>query len=320
MSAGRHPLADGLPEPWAVEWGEDPHGVFMGFAVGSVVQRLRWVPPGTFLMGSPEHEAGRHDDEGPQHRVTLTEGLWLADTPVTQALWEAVTGENPSRFASPERPVEQVSWDDCQQFIARLNALVPGLDARLPTEAEWEYACRAGTETATWAGDLEILGQNDAPVLDAIAWYGGNSGHGFELADGYDSSGWPEKQYDHTRAGTRPVKGKQPNPLGLYDMLGNVYECCEDRWGAYHGAPATDPTGPSSGSYRVIRGGSWLSYARLVRAAIRFAYAPVVRVDSLGLRLARGQSRTRGAEPAEPGTHRVPQARDAGRGPGPAQK
>ena len=105
VAPGPHPLADGLPEPWAVEWGEDWYGPFMGFAVGTVWQRLRWVPPGKFMMGSPEGEAGRYDDEG-QHEVELRSGLWLADTPVTQALWRAVMGNNPSRFVSSDRPVE----------------------------------------------------------------------------------------------------------------------------------------------------------------------------------------------------------------------
>ena len=151
MTPSLHPLADGLPEPWAAEWGEDRFGPFMSFAVGGVVQRMRWIPPGTFLMGSPEGEAGRYDDEGPQHEVELRHGLWLGETPCTQALWQAVMGGNPSSFVHEDRPVEQVSWDDCQSFLGRLDALVPGIEARLPTEAEWEYACRGGTTSATWA-------------------------------------------------------------------------------------------------------------------------------------------------------------------------
>jgi len=265
-------------------------GVFVGFAVGDVAQRLRWIPPGSFVMGSPESEAGRYDDEG-QHEVTLTEGCWLGETPVTQALWQAVMGANPSRFKSADRPVEQVSWDDCQQLVKALNDMVPGLEARLPTEAEWEHACRAGTTTATWAGDLEILGRNNAPLLDSIAWYGGNCGVDFELADGWDTTGeyWEEKQYDFSRGGTHPVGRKEPNPLGLYDMLGNVYEWCADWYGPYQAEPVTDPRGPDVGASRVVRGGGWVSIARYVRAAYRGWDHPADRYGNLGLRLARGQ-------------------------------
>ncbi len=287
---GRHPLVDGLPPDWAAEWGEDPYGVLVGFAVGEVVQRMRWIGPGTFTMGSPDSEAGRLDREGLQHEVTLTKGYWLGDTPVTQALWKAVMGgDNPSRFQSDDRPVEQVSWKDCERFVGRLNELVPGMEARLPTEAEWEHACRAGKQTATWLGDLEILGANNAPLLDEIAWYGGNSGHHFDLEEGAESSGWPEKQYPHTRAGTRPVGQKQPNPFGLYDMLGNVYEWCADWYGPYANEPVCDPRGPDEGSDRVVRGGSWYSHARGVRAALRLWGPPSGRNDYLGFRLARGQ-------------------------------
>jgi formylglycine-generating enzyme required for sulfatase activity len=166
---------------------------------------------------------------------------------------------------------------------------VPGLAPRLPTEAEWEYACRAGTETATYAGAIEILGENNAPILDAIAWYGGNSGVGFALENGVGSSGWSNKQHEHTQAGTRKVAAKEPNPWGLYDMLGNVYEWCEDWYGSYDAVEVTDPTGPDWGTYRVYRGGSWLSSARLVRAACRNRLAPSLRWFDQGFRLARGQ-------------------------------
>lgn len=300
-----HPLSNGLAESWAVEWGEDRFGAFTGFGVpdSEVVQRLRWIPPGRFLMGSPENETGRYDNEGPQHRVKITRGFWLGDTPVTQALWQAVMGNNPSEFKSPDRPVEQVSWDDCQVFLVRVNALVPGLDARLPTEAEWEYACRGGTTGATWAGELDLRGENNAPVLDAIAWYGGNSGQGFELDDGYDSIDWPERQYPHMRAGTRPVRGRRANPYGLYDMLGNVYQWCADWYDVYNatstGSRMIDPCGPESGSSRVYRGGSWFSDARGVRAANRLADDPGDRNSHLGFRLARcqGKGPVRRAEP-----------------------
>jgi len=123
IDAGWHPLADGLPPEWATAWGEDLFGVYVAFTVGEVDQRMRWIPPGRFLMGSPEDEKGRSKEEGQQHAVTLAEGFWLFDTPCTQALWEAVMGQqsNPSRFKSPIRPVEQVSFDDVQAFMRRLN-------------------------------------------------------------------------------------------------------------------------------------------------------------------------------------------------------
>ena len=188
--------------------------------------------------------------------------------------------------------MEQVGWEDCQQFFERLDARLPELGAGFPTEAQWEYACRAGTERATWLGDLEILGESNAPLLDEIAWYGGNSGLHFDLENGWDSSKWAETQYPHTRAGTRDVGQKCPNPWGLYDMLGNVWECCSDYWSdAYPGGPRTDPAGPEEGAERVLRGGSWNAHARLVRAAFRLRDYPGVRTHYLGFRLSRGPGR-----------------------------
>jgi formylglycine-generating enzyme required for sulfatase activity len=297
---------------WASAIGRDRFGLWCEIAVEpkrggeSVIQRLRWILPGRFWMGSPEEETrglakndNEHewfDAEHPRHLVTLTEGYWLFDTPCTQALWEAVMEKNPSRFQSPTRPVEQVSWDDAQDFLARVNARIPGLDLMLPSEAQWEYACRAGTETAIYTGALDILGQCNAPALDPIAWYAGNSGVDFELDNGYDSSGWPEKQYPHTKAGTRPVKLKRANPWGLYDMLGNVWEWCQDGMRNYDAEAQTNPTGSlEAGASRVLRGGSWFNGARYVRAAYRSAYRPDDRLDFIGFRCAR----VRG-EPGQP--------------------
>jgi len=289
-----HPLADGNPPDWAGEWGHDRFGVFVGFTLGEVTQTLRWIPPGQFHMGSPESEDGRFDREGPQHWVSLERGYWLFDTPCTQALWERVMGENPSRFQTPKRPVERVSWDQAQAFIEAINSRVPGLGLSLPSEAQWEYACRAGTDTAIYTGGLEIKGDNNAPALDPIAWYGGNSGEGFDLDEGEDSSGWPEKQYPHKKAGTRKVALKEPNPWGLYDMLGNVWEWVEDDWhGDYNGAPGDgrpwtgDPG--DRGAERVVRGGGWRLSARHVRAASRYRLQPDDRDDILGFRCARVQ-------------------------------
>ena len=279
----RHPLKDGRAPAWAAAWGEDRYGAFAAFAVGPpdkpVEQRMRWIPPGTFVMGSPGTERGRFSNEGPQHEVILTRGYWLGETPVTQALWVAVMGENSSRFRGDgpvdlERPVELVSWDDCQAFIDRLNAKVAGHAARLPTEAEWERACRANTQGATWVGELSE--EEDAPELDAIAWYRGNSG-----------------------GKTHPVRRKAPNSYGLHDMLGNVYEWCadavEDIAKPYPRTvgSVTDPVAAEQGSDRVYRGGSWVSNARLVRAANRSAFTRDDRYDYLGFRLAGGQASAR---------------------------
>jgi formylglycine-generating enzyme required for sulfatase activity len=288
-----HPLATGCPPDWASGWGQDRCGVFVEFTLQEVTQRLRWIPPGRFWMGSPEEEQGRWENEGPRHQVTLSRGYWLFDTPCTQALWEAVMEKNPSRFQSPTRPVERVSWDDAQDFLARINTRIPGLDLTLPSEAQWEHACRAGTETAIYTGALDILGERNGPALDPIAWYGGNSGVDFDLDNGYDSSDWKEKQYPHTRAGTRPVKLKRVNPWGLYDMLGNVWEWTQDHWhGDYQGAP-TDGSAWADGdpgTLRVLRGGSWNDYAHNVRALSRYALHPVNRFDNVGFRCARVQA------------------------------
>ena len=240
---------------------------------GGVRLELVWIPPGEFMMGSPDSESGRFDNEGPQHRVKITRGFWMGKYEVTQSQWQAVMGHNPSYFknAGGSAPVEQVSWDDCREFIQKVSSR-SGQAFRLPTEAEWEYACRAGTTSALYTGPLRILGDRNGPELDPIAWYGGNSGVTYE--GGCDSSNWPEKQYNHTAAGTHTVGQKRPNAFGLYDMIGNVWEWCRDWHGDYPSGTQTDPQGPSSGSGRVLRGGSWLSSARLCRSAYRDWYAP----------------------------------------------
>lgn len=289
-----HPLIDGCPPELATEWAEDAHGVYIAFTLDDVTQRLRWIPAGAFRMGSPGDEPGRYDDEDPQHIVSIPRGFWLFDTPCTQALWAAVMGRNPSRFKRLDRPVEQVSWDDVQAFLERINARIPGLDLVLPSEAQWEHACRAGTETALYTGAIEILGERNAPALDAIAWYGGNSGEGFELEDGYDSSGWSETQYSSKKSGAHPVGQKEPNAWGLYDMLGNVEEWVQDHWhDSYEGAP-TDGSAwldsdASSDAHRVIRGGSWYDDARDCRSASRSSWRPDYRGGALGFRPARAQ-------------------------------
>jgi len=296
-NGGQGPRDPVIPEKpdWADSIARDQFGIFVTIAIPArrgppVVQRLRLIPPGSFLMGSPEDEPGRYDDEGPQQRITFGTGFWLAETPCTQALWRAVTGRNPSEFKSATRPVEQVSFDHVADFLSRLNALRPGLELRLPSEAEWEYACRAGIGTATYAGKLEILGRYNAPVLDPIAWYGGNSGVDFELKNGLDSSNWPEKQYDHRRAGTHPVALKRANAWGLHDMLGNVWEWCADAWhDTLRGIPVNGAArvGDDAAAPRVVRGGSWFNLPGDLRSAYRVRINPVDRDGGLGFRVAR---------------------------------
>ena len=224
----------GLRRPsWARAMGRDRYGLWAeiqvkGSSSAAVVQRLRWIPPGQFLMGSPSDEPGRRNNEGPRHSVTITKGYWLFDTPCTQVLWQAVMGENPSRFQSLDRPVERVSFEDCENFLARLNESQPELELSLPTEAQWEYACRAGTETALYTGHIEIIGDANAPALDPIAWYAGNSGVDYTLTEGENLDFYTDKQYPETSAGTHPVACKNSNAWGLYDTLGNVWEWCRD--------------------------------------------------------------------------------------------
>lgn len=256
---------------------------------GGVTMEMVWCPPGSFTMGSPASEQG-HDADEVQHPVTLTKGFWLGKYEVTQRQWESVTGTNPSRFQSPDRPVEQVSWEDCQAFIRAVRRANPELAVRLPTEAEWEYACRAGTETALPNGrDLIIYGQNNGPALDDIAWYGGNSSVGFELSNGWDVSKWPEMQYAGQTAGTHPVGRKAANAWGLHDMIGNVWEWCSD-WYSADFQVAVDPENTSQTfkdgvTYRVYRGGSWNTSARRCRSAYRYWFQPSYRNSFLGFRL-----------------------------------
>ena len=219
-----------------------------------VTLELVWIPPGEFLMGSPDGERGRDGDEGSQHRVRITKGFWMGKYEVTQKQWETVMGHNPSRFKGDgRRPVESVSWDDCQEFLKKLNSRASSPGFRLPTEAEWEYACRAGTTTRFYWGD-----HSDS----AHAWYRDNSG-----------------RHPH------PVGEKKPNAWGLYDMSGNVWEWCHDRYGNYSPKPVTDPRGPSSGSNRVLRGGSWTNYARYCRSSNRLRLTASNQYNIVGVRL-----------------------------------
>ena len=209
---------------------------------------------GEFVMGCAQGDGECDDVERPAHRVRITKGFEIGKYEVTQAQWEAVMGSNPSFFKGADRPVEQVSWEDVQQFLSRLNARGDGYRYRLPTEAEWEYAARAGT-TGKYYGEL-----------DEIAWYGGNSD-------------WH----------THPVGQKKPNAWGLYDMLGNVWEWCSDwyDWNYYRSSPEADPREPESRRYRSLRGGSWYVHPRDLRVSYRGRFPPSTRFNSLGFRCVR---------------------------------
>lgn len=191
-----------------------------------------------------------------------------------------------------ELPMYFVSWDEAMAFCrkmteqARKNGSLPaGYEYTLPTEAQWEYACRAGTTAMTYAGPLQILGADNAPVLDPIAWYGGNSSIGYR-GNGFDTSKWPDKQYPGGKAGPRNVGLKEPNAWGLHDMIGDVCQWCSDWYGPYHGGKVTDPVGPKTGDCRVFRGCGWNGPAYRCRAAYRSNVAPSGRHYALGFRLA----------------------------------
>jgi formylglycine-generating enzyme required for sulfatase activity len=254
-----------FPESWASDWGEDELGLWMAFTYKGVRQAFRWCEPGTFLMGSPKDEPERYEDEL-QRQVTLTKGFWIADTTVTQALWEVVMGENPSEFKGEDRPVETVSWEDAQAFIAKMNGLKAELKLCLPTEAQWEYACRAESATPFCWGD-----QIDSTLVNFNGDYPYNNG-----------------EPSQNREETVPVKELPCNDWGLYQMHGNVWEWCQDRFANYPVEPVIDPKGPESGVSRVLRGGSWFNYGRYCRSAHRFRSVPSHRYYSFGFRLARG--------------------------------
>ena len=221
------------------------------FTVKGVTFTMVAVEGGTFMMAATS-DAER--DEKSAHQVTLS-SYYIGQTEVTQALWEAVMGNNLSRFKGDNKPVEEVSWDDCQDFVIKLNQLT-GKRFRLPTEAEWEYACRGGKKSRGY----KYSGSN---TIDDVAWY-----------------------YRNSSDVTHPVATKSPNELGIYDMSGNVYEWCQDWYGSYSSAAQTNPTGASSGSGRVHRGGGWSSTDWCCLSSHRRDYAPAYRGGYLGLRLA----------------------------------
>jgi sulfatase modifying factor 1 len=228
----------------------------------SLGMKFVWIPPGSFVMGSPENEIGRRDDET-QHKVTLTKGFYMGVYTVTQEHWQALMGNNPSQFQGAENLlVERVSWNDCQNFIKKLREK-DKKPYRLPTEAEWEYACRAGTTTPFFFG--ETLSTEQANV------------NGQFLLLGRYWGPWRKKT---TSVGMFPA-----NPFGLHDVHGNVNQWCEDWYGEYSPDDTVDPHGPDKGKIRVLRGGNWFFTPNGCRSAFRSAFEPGYRNNTIGCRL-----------------------------------
>lgn len=277
MNYRNHLSPPQFPATWASSWGEDRFGLWMALDYKGVELTFRWIPPGSFMMGSQEDEKGWYDDED-QHEVTLKQGLWLADTPVTKAFWIAVTGGDPSRFGGDNLPVEQVSWDDVQSFIYAVNNLHPDLSVTLPYEAEWEYSCRAGIQsTFIFGNEIDSTKANYRGVWEAKNF-----------------KDWGKDAFKKTTA----TKSYPPNHWGLYDMHGNVSEWCQDEWQEHLGkspvvidtAQEQEYNGAGQGQseeqeQRVVRGGSWFNDGWSCRSAYRNGYKPTYRKGFIGFRL-----------------------------------
>jgi len=226
------------------------------FTVKDVTFKMRKIDGGTFTMGTPPTETGSGTNERPQHVVHITKPFWICETQVTQALWEAIMGNNPSKFkGNANNPVERVSWNDCQSFIEKLNKLT-GETFRLPTEAEWEFASRGGNKSQG-----TIFAGSNTPK--EVAWYTSNSG-----------------------GTTKAVAQKKANELGLYDMSGNISEWVSDYYAAYPSEQQTDPQGNVTGTYRTYRNGGFGDAAKNCRCGYRYPATPTYKLDSLGFRLA----------------------------------
>ena len=246
------PKAKPKPAPRRNSTSHSSSTVSLSTELNKLINNMVYVSGGTFIMGGDESS-----DQTPTHSVTLS-SYYICKYEVTQALWRAVMGSNPSKFKGDNLPVEQVSWNDCQTFINRLNSYT-GRNFRLPTEAEWEFAARGGN----YSRHYKYSGSN---YINDVAWYGDNSGDR-----------------------THPVGTKQANELGLYDMSGNVWEWCSDWYGSYSSYSQTDPIGPNNGSNRMDRGGCWGNFAKRCRPAYRSYGTPGYRDHGRGLRLVLSQ-------------------------------
>ena len=243
----------------------------LSITVNGVTFNMIKVDGGTFTMGATADMTNPWDFEKPTHQVTLS-SYYIGETEVTQALWTAVMGNNPSYFKGDNLPVDNVSWEYCQTFIGKLNGLT-GKRFHLPTEAEWEYAARGGNKSR----HTQYSGSS---IIDEVAWYWQNSG------DKYLTGDWDRDKIKENNCRTHSVKTKKPNELGLYDMSGNVYEWCQDWYGSYGSNAQTNPTGPNSGAGWVHRGGSWYYDDRFCRSSYRYYSSPGFRGFDLGFRLA----------------------------------
>ncbi len=274
-----HPQFDTSEAPaWLkhAELSVDGFGLSATLILFDTEQILRWIPPGRFMMGSPDDEEGRFDSET-HHEVLLTKGYWLSYVPCTQNLWTAVMGNNPSRFKGIDLPVESVSWEMAKEFLDKLNSQYPDLNLCLPTEAQWEYACRAGAQTTYSYG----------PQAD-------KSRMNFD---------------DNENRTTQNLK-YSPNQWGIYDMHGNVFEWCSDWYGEYeHNEFVVNPTGPADGGHRVLRGGSWIYNARFCRSACRDFIGPSGRFNGVGFRFAQVDQQTAAQRQLAEGQEEAEQAR-----------
>ena len=235
------------------------------YTIPSIHYAMTYIPAGSFMMGSPVSEKGRYEDET-QHRVQMTKGFFMGVTEVTRQQWQMIMGDTPAKSdpGGANHPVDHVSWNECQQFIMALNKQEKSRRYRLPSEAEWEYACRAGSDSALTNGDITHMGCEHDPNLNRVGWYCGN-----------------------TEEMTQPVGKKEPNAWGLHDMHGNAWEWCQDWYEKYPEGQSLNPKGPPAGSSRVFRGGGWGLTARTCRSAFRDKYAPDLKCKLLGFRIVR---------------------------------
>ena len=238
---------EAFPLSWATGWGEDEFGLWMAFSYKGQRQQFRWCEPGSFLIGSPKDEPERVRSEA-QREITFSKGFWIADTTVTQGLWDAVMGGNPSRFKGVDRPVDSVSWNEAKSFINSVTRMNPILNLCLPSEAQWEYACRAGSTTPfCWGEQInsELVNfRGGAPYKNGL-----------------------ESEY---RKSTVDVKAFHQNNWGLWQMHGNVWEWCQDEYG----------------DVRALRGGSWFNFGGRCRSAVQNRRPPDYRLNRIGFRLA----------------------------------